>query len=66
MPEGDQDHGGVALPPAIALGCFDQLLHLALGQMLARPDVRIGPSGRNRALNCPMLLRAATRSEGLI
>ena len=54
MPEGDQDHGGIALAPAIAPGGSDQLLDLALGQMLARPDIRIGPSGRHGPLNCPV------------
>jgi hypothetical protein len=42
MPEGDQDHGGIAATPAITPGCSDQLLHLALGQMLARPELGMG------------------------
>jgi hypothetical protein len=29
MPEADQDHGGVPLPMAVALGSLDQLLDLA-------------------------------------
>ena len=35
MPEADQDHGAVALAMAVALGGFDQLLDLALGQVFA-------------------------------
>src|SRR5258705_7264284 len=54
VPEGDQDHGRIAMAPAIALGGGDQLLNLALGQMLARPDIRIRPPGRHRSLNCPI------------
>jgi hypothetical protein len=41
MPVGDQDHGGVAMAVAIAARGLDQLLHLALGQMLARAQVGI-------------------------
>jgi len=41
MPEGDQDHGGIALAPAIARGRSNQLLNLALGQM-PRPELGIG------------------------
>lgn len=37
MSEGQEDHGGVPLAPAVALGGLDQLLNLTLGQMLARP-----------------------------
>jgi hypothetical protein len=54
VPEGDQDHGGIAVPMAIALSGGNQLLNLALGQMLARADIRIRPPGRHRSLNCPI------------
>ena len=39
MPEADQDHGGITLPPSIALGRLDQLLDLALRQVLAWPKL---------------------------
>jgi hypothetical protein len=51
MPESHQDHGTIAQAPAIALGGSDELVHLALGQMLARPQLCIGsPNG----LDCPI------------
>ena len=37
MAIGDQDHGGIAVAPAVALGGLDQLLDLGLGQVLAGP-----------------------------
>ena len=40
MPEGNQDHGGIPLSPAVALGSLDQLLDLTLGQMLTRPQAQ--------------------------
>ena len=42
MPEGYQDHGAVALPPAVALGGLDQLLDLALGQVFPRSNSALG------------------------
>ena len=36
MPEGDQDHGGVAVAVAVALGGLDQLVDFSLGQMLGQ------------------------------
>ena len=42
MPEGDQDHGAVALAVAIALGSLDQLLDLALGQVFAGRSSALG------------------------
>ena len=48
MAEGQQDHGGVPMRPAIALAPFDQLLDLALGQVLACSDIGIfGPTWRD-------------------
>src|SRR5262249_24068889 len=35
MPEGQQDHGGVAMAPAVVPGSLNQPLDLALGQVLA-------------------------------
>ena len=56
MPEGNQDHGAVALRPAVALGRLDQLADLALGQVFARPDVGVGPPQR---CDCPISLSLA-------
>jgi hypothetical protein len=39
--------GGIALAPTIAPGRSDQLLHLALSQMLARPELGIGRIDRS-------------------
>jgi hypothetical protein len=41
MPGGDQDHGGVAVAVAVALGGLDQLLDLTLGQMLSGPQLAV-------------------------
>src|SRR5262245_50223747 len=37
MPEGDQDHRGVAVAVAVRPGRFNQPLNLRLGEMFARP-----------------------------
>src|SRR6476620_3328159 len=50
MPVGDQDHGGVAMPPAVALGGLDQLLDFALRQMLARTQFVVWPTHRRMPL----------------
>src|SRR5689334_17563176 len=48
MPVGDQDHGGVAMTPAVAPGGGHKLLDLSLRQVLAGAQVAIGASpGRN-------------------
>src|SRR5262249_47184991 len=57
-----QDHGGIAVAPAVVLGRLDQPLHLPLGQVLAGSVFRIG-----FAANCAMKPRDANdilRSEG--
>jgi hypothetical protein len=38
---GHQNHGGVAVAPAVALGSLDQALDLAVCQILAGPDIAI-------------------------
>ena len=40
------NHGGVAMPPAVAFGGLDQLLDLALRQMLARTQFVVWPTHR--------------------
>ena len=48
VPERQQDHGLVSVRPAIVLAASNQLLDLALGQVLAGADVGIfGPARRN-------------------
>jgi len=42
MPEGDEEHGRVALAVAISSGGLNQPLDLTLGQMLAWPKLGIG------------------------
>jgi hypothetical protein len=41
MPEGEQDHGLVAMRPAIVLAGFDQLLDLTFGEVFPCSDVGI-------------------------
>src|SRR5262249_12384778 len=50
MPEGQQDHGGVAMAPAVVSGGLNQPLDLALGQVLAGPIGGVGPP--HRQSNC--------------
>ena len=49
MPVGHQDHAGVAVAVAIALGRRDQPLDLMLGEVFARPQVAVAPPPRG---NC--------------
>ena len=54
MPVGEQHHGGVAMTIAVASGRFHELLHLGIGEVLARPRFRIRPAlGRPTWRNCP-------------
>ena len=46
VPEGHQDHGGVAMSPAVFPGGLDQPFDLGLGQVFPGPVVRIGSPGR--------------------
>ena len=41
MAVGHQDHRAVPVAPAVRSGCFEQLLDLGLGQVLARPELGI-------------------------
>ena len=50
MPEADQEHGGIPLAVAVALGGFDQLLDLAFGQVFAWTKLAVRAAGRR---NCP-------------
>jgi len=48
MPEGNQDHGLIALRSAIAAAAGDQLLDLAFGQVFAGSDIGVlGPARRD-------------------
>jgi hypothetical protein len=49
MPVCHQDHGGVTVAVAVALGCLGKLLGLSLRQVLSRPDLGIGTPRRS---NC--------------
>jgi hypothetical protein len=51
MPIGDQEHGGVALTPAVALGCLEQALDFGLGQEL--PGAKIGVRFSSWRADCP-------------
>jgi hypothetical protein len=44
LPVGHKDHRGVAMGVAIVLGCPDQPLDLRLGQVFARPKIRVWPT----------------------
>ena len=46
VPEGGQDHGGVALAPAVASGGLDELIDLPLCLMLTRSKLSIRPAYR--------------------
>ena len=46
VPEGQQDHGLVAMRSAIALAALDQPLDLRLGEVFPRANVRILGSAR--------------------
>ena len=51
MPKGQQDHGGIAVPLAVATGRIHQLLDFGLSQVLARAEIGIfTPQWRN----CPI------------
>ena len=53
VPIGDEDHGGVAVTPAVLAGRLDQLLDLGLGQVLAGPQFGVGTRCRHGlAANC--------------
>jgi len=53
VPEGQQDHGLVAMWPAIALAALDQPLDLRLGQVLA--GAHDGVPGAARGFDFPYL-----------
>ena len=46
--EGDKDHGGIPVTPAIGLGGIDQPIDLGAGQVLPRPIDRVRFSPRHR------------------
>jgi hypothetical protein len=46
MPEGQQDHRGIALPIPIGLGRSNESLDLGLGQVFPRPQFGIRDSFR--------------------
>ena len=48
--EGDKDHGGIPVTPAIGPGGIDQPVDLGTGQVLPRPIDRVRFSPRHR--NC--------------
>ena len=45
--EGDEDHGGIPVTPAIGLGGIDQPIDLGAGQVLPRPIDRVRFSSRH-------------------
>ena len=51
---GHQDHRAVPMAPAVRSGCFEQLLDLGLGQVLARPELGIWTPCRG---NCSFFAR---------
>ena len=51
---GHEDHRGVALTPAVALSGFNQLVHLSLGQILARPVFAVRRA--DWPLNCALFV----------
>src|SRR5215813_8005028 len=59
MPKGNQDHGGIAVAPAVVLGCLDQPLYLPLGQVLAGPVL-----GISLAANCALFVGWGDHFEG--
>jgi hypothetical protein len=44
MPVRHQDHGGVTVAIAVAIGSLDQSLDLGLGQILPRPQLGVWPA----------------------
>jgi hypothetical protein len=44
---GDQDHGGIAVAPSVALGRRPQACHLTVGEILARPVGGVRLTARN-------------------
>ena len=46
--EGDKDHGGIPVTPAIGLGGIDQPIDLGAGQVLPGPIDRVRSSPRHR------------------
>ena len=56
MPEGHEDHGGVAVAPAVLGGRLDQLLDFGAGQVFARPQFGVGtPCRHGLAANCSFI-----------
>jgi hypothetical protein len=49
VPEGDQDHGGVAVPVPVGLGGFQQGLDLAWSEVLAGTEFGVRSPART---NC--------------
>ena len=47
LAEGDKDHGGIPVTPAIGLGGFNQPIDLGAGQVLPRPIDRVRFSPRH-------------------
>jgi hypothetical protein len=53
VPEGQQDHGRVPVPPSIGLGGLDQGIDLAQRQVLPGADLGVGTAGRcNCSIYC--------------
>jgi hypothetical protein len=46
MPPRHQDHGAVAVAPAVALRRLDELLHLGRGEVLAAAQLGVGAALR--------------------
>jgi hypothetical protein len=61
VPEGQQDHGGVAVAPAVFFGGLNQPLHFPLGQVLAGPIGGVGLA--HRQSNCAFYVGWADRFQ---
>jgi len=55
MPIGDQDHGGVTVAMAVAVGGDNQAVDLGVGQIFAGANLGIGPTRRGFVAYCPII-----------
>ena len=65
MPVGEQHHGGVAMAVAVVAGRFHQLLHLGVGEVLARPRCRhsAGVGAAGAAATVPLTVAGVTSAK---
>jgi hypothetical protein len=55
MPIGDQDHGGVAVAMAVAVGGDNQAVDLGVGEVFAGAELGIASAKRGVAPYCPII-----------